>query len=213
MSAPNFSAWLPRSHDSVSMNSNWFVCWNFGRKSGEPDAAEARAAEVAVDGDAGEAAGDDRIGHRSRNRRRRPAAAGRTPAAPRPTSTATTRSGTRSPSPSRGSRVQPPTTRVGLDRLVAERRGAGAVDDAAEGARDLARCGSSRCSGRRRCRWSRGFQSHRVSRRSELSIRSGVRKKLFAPGWFGSGTSADDRRRERIDAARRNRGCWRTAGR
>ena len=36
MSAPNLNAWLPRSHDSVSMNSNWLVCWNFGRKSGEP---------------------------------------------------------------------------------------------------------------------------------------------------------------------------------
>ncbi len=28
----------------------------------------------------------------------------------------------------------------------------------------------------------------RVSSRSALSIRSAVRKKLFAPGWFGSGT-------------------------
>ena len=30
----------------------------------------------------------------------------------------------------------------------------------------------------------------RASSRSELSIRSAVRKKLLAPGWFGSGTSA-----------------------
>src|SRR5712691_3959582 len=36
MSAPAFSAWLPRSHDRLSRNSNWFVCWNFGRKSGDP---------------------------------------------------------------------------------------------------------------------------------------------------------------------------------
>src|SRR4029079_3460154 len=36
MSAPAFSAWLPCSHDSESMNSNWLVCWNFGRKSGDP---------------------------------------------------------------------------------------------------------------------------------------------------------------------------------
>src|SRR6476661_10922389 len=35
-SAPNLIAWLPRSHDTVSMNSNWLVCWNLGRKSGEP---------------------------------------------------------------------------------------------------------------------------------------------------------------------------------
>lgn len=34
-----------------------------------------------------------------------------------------------------------------------------------------------------------GFQSKRVSNRSELSIRSAVRKKLLAPGWFGIGTS------------------------
>src|SRR4029079_4942454 len=35
-SAPNLIAWLPRSHDTVSMNSSWLVCWNLGRKSGEP---------------------------------------------------------------------------------------------------------------------------------------------------------------------------------
>jgi len=36
MSAPTLMAWSPLSHDSESMNSNWLVCWNFGRKSGEP---------------------------------------------------------------------------------------------------------------------------------------------------------------------------------
>src|SRR5215472_9373954 len=36
MSAPTFKSCAPRIHDRLSMNSNWFVCWNFGRKSGEP---------------------------------------------------------------------------------------------------------------------------------------------------------------------------------
>src|SRR6266508_4242982 len=36
MSAPSLSAWLPRNRDRVSRYSNWFVCWNLGRKSGEP---------------------------------------------------------------------------------------------------------------------------------------------------------------------------------
>src|SRR6478736_5354064 len=36
MSAPPLNVWLPRSHDTVSRYSTWFVCWNFGRKSGEP---------------------------------------------------------------------------------------------------------------------------------------------------------------------------------
>src|SRR5215472_17352206 len=35
-SMPAFSACAPRIHDTESMNSNWFVCWNFGRKSGDP---------------------------------------------------------------------------------------------------------------------------------------------------------------------------------
>ena len=36
MSAPTLMAWLPRSQETVSRNSNWSVCWNLGRKSGEP---------------------------------------------------------------------------------------------------------------------------------------------------------------------------------
>ena len=33
---PNLSWWAPVSHESVFRNSHWLVCWNFGRKSGEP---------------------------------------------------------------------------------------------------------------------------------------------------------------------------------
>ena len=73
------------------------------------EAAEARAAEVAVDGDAREAAGDDRIGDRSRESSRRRAASGRTTAAPRPTSTATTRSANSFTIADDSTRVQPPT--------------------------------------------------------------------------------------------------------
>src|SRR5262245_58196333 len=36
----------------------------------------------------------------------------------------------------------------------------------------------------------RGLQSPRPMKRSELSMRSAVRKKLLAPGWLGNGTSA-----------------------
>ena len=36
MSTPNLNWWFPFSQERVSRYSNWFVCWNFGRKSGEP---------------------------------------------------------------------------------------------------------------------------------------------------------------------------------
>ena len=35
-SPPILKAWWPFSQESESMSSSWFVCWNFGRKSGEP---------------------------------------------------------------------------------------------------------------------------------------------------------------------------------
>ena len=77
--------------------------------------------------------------------------------------------------------------RVGLDRLVAERRRAGAVDDAAERAGDLAIAVRIDVAAEDAVVGA-GFQSPRPRSRSELSIRSAVRKKLLAPGWFGSGT-------------------------
>ena len=70
MSAPNLNAWLPRSHDSVSMNSNWFGVLELRQEVRRSETAEARPAEVAVDRDAREPAGDERVGDHSGNLRR-----------------------------------------------------------------------------------------------------------------------------------------------
>jgi hypothetical protein len=50
------------------MNSNWLVCWNFGGKSGDP-MRPSPDPPVGIDGDAGQTARDDQVGHRPRNRR------------------------------------------------------------------------------------------------------------------------------------------------
>ena len=71
---------------------------------------------------------------------------------------------------------------VGLDGLVAERRRARAVDHAAERARDLAVAVRVDVAHEDAVDSRSGRQSTRARSRSELSIRSAVRKKLFAPG-------------------------------
>ena len=73
-SAPALTAWLPRSHDTRVDELELVRVLELRQEVGRADAAEARPAEVGVDGDAGKAAGDERIGDRSRNRRRRRAA-------------------------------------------------------------------------------------------------------------------------------------------
>jgi hypothetical protein len=65
MLMPPLKAWLPLSHDRLSMNSNCSVCWNFGRKSGEP------MRPIAVDGDARETAGHHGIRDHARDPRGR----------------------------------------------------------------------------------------------------------------------------------------------
>ena len=130
------------------MNSNWFVCWNFGRKSGEPMRPRPEPPKKPSMVMPGEAARDDRVVDRRPGWSPRAAAAGRRAAAPRPTSAFDHEKRNSFTTVGREMRVQPATRAVGLDPLVAEGRGAGAVDDAAEGAGDVARCGSSRCSAR-----------------------------------------------------------------
>src|SRR4051794_3754292 len=107
-----------------------------GQEVGRSDPPEARAAEVAVDGDAGQTAGNNRVGDGPWNRRRRwrgeterLLARVRHRLRPRDAEFVDHR---------RRHDMRPAADDgVGLDRLVAERRGAGSVDDAAEGAGDL----------------------------------------------------------------------------
>ena len=136
MSAPNLNAWLPRSHDSVSRYSNWFGVLELRQEVGRAETAEAGAAEVAVDGDAREAAGDDRVGDHAgdlrRGGRRQPErllhGVGRERDHEKRASLTMRRREHARPAADDG---------VGLDRLVAEGRRAGAVDDAAERAGNL----------------------------------------------------------------------------
>ena len=59
MSTPNLNEWLPRSHDSAVDELELVRVLELRQEVGRADAAEARAAEVAVDRDAGEAAGHE----------------------------------------------------------------------------------------------------------------------------------------------------------
>ena len=104
---------------------------------GRADAAQAGPAEVAVDRDAWQASGDDRIGDRARDRR-----GARRLDAERLLHGVGFRARVRQPElvdhRGRQDAGPPADDRVGLDGLVAERRRPGAVHDAAEGAGDLA---------------------------------------------------------------------------
>ena len=192
-STPNLSAWLPRSQDSVFRNSNWFVRWNLGEEVRRADAAQARPAEEAVDGDARDAARDEGV-CRARLARRR-AGGGccaerllhRVRVGLRPGEAELVHD--RRAQDARPARHQP----VGLHDLVAEGRGARAVDDAAERAGDGRGCGSSRCSARRRVVVV-GGRSSRPRKRSASSVTSAWRKKLFAPGLVGQRHQGEDGR-------------------
>jgi hypothetical protein len=188
MSAPTFRAWLPLSQESESSSSYWFVCWNFGRKSGEPETAEARALEEGVDLDPGEAARDQRVGDAARDDggARHGRAEGlldrvRGSLLPVEAQLVDDR---------RAEDARPAQHHaVALDRLVAEGRRPRPVEDAPEGAGDVAL--AVRVDVAREDVVVLAGVDVEPSERAVLVVGDvGDAEEVVRPAWFGSGTRA-----------------------
>ena len=167
------------------------------------DPAQTRSAEVPVDGDAGEAAGDERVGHRAGNRRRR----GR-----RLTERLVNgvrrraRPGDAELVHHRRRENPRPTAdeRVGLDRLIAERGRAGAVEHAAECAGNLARAVRVDVAGEHavgRARLPVAAREHAVRVVDEI----GGAEEVVRARLIGQRHQRENRGRGRIDARLRDR--------